>query len=171
MDCIILPHARLGLKMKNVAKKSTSLKPNNPLQNGLQERLSNGLITGDKHDVDDMTVEEVLSEGNGDEDTAKAVIVSDDKISETQDDETTHRNSTNFDENSSDSLLEVSCVNVVDDPNTLKSPFNEGNTIGSRSSTPASVIGPSSKHLSGETKINYLYLANESLLYEFNLYK
>ena len=99
--------------MRNVAKKSASLKPSNPLQNGLQERLSNGLITGDEHDVDGATVEQVSSEENGDEDIAKAVLVSD----EAQDDETTcmNKNSTTFDENSKDSMLDASYFNVIDD--------------------------------------------------------
>lgn len=157
MPSIISARALLGLKMKNVAKKTTSLQPNNPPQNGLQERLSNGLIAGHVHDVEDvMTVEPESSEANGDEDVADdAVVISDERVSEAQNDKAMHRknSTTTFDETSNDSLLEVSCVNVVDDPNVQKSPFNDGNAAGSRSSTPASVTEVSSKVVSGKTRL------------------
>lgn len=125
--------------MKNVAKKSTSLKPLCPPKNGLHERLVNGCASSP--DLSDRKLEErqkmsaTAYSGQTKDDCAK----------------NSRNNLAISDDNSSDSLLEVSCVEVVDAPN-VKSP--PGNDLGpcSRSSTPASVIRMPSGRVSGVAK-------------------
>lgn len=121
--------------MKNVAKKSTSLKPLCPPKNGLQERLVNG--SARSPDLSDRKLEErqkmSVYSGQTKEDFAKNSC----------------KELAMSDDNSCDSLLDVSCVEVIDGPN-VKSPLD--NDLGSRSSTPASVIRMASDHVSGVAK-------------------